>query len=575
MGSVTMVAGAGPVVAARGAGIAVSATVLAAAVVVVCVLPFALDNPNSLLAQRLPAWYVLAVAVAATVSVAGAWAARSHSGHASAALALAGVAAIQPLWASQRWLPDSLGAATLATTPLAVAATAAVALLWSSRRSARADRLVVVIAGIAVVAVGVHVLAYDPFADPGCTQTCADLTPVLGELVGTRVAMAITAAAVVTIALIGGLAVAATFRTRTSRLVSGTAVAALAAFGGLTVVRWLTFASIEPSAVRLPLEPLAVAAVGASVCVLHLRVLRTRAAVDRLVTGLSAEPVLRGAVVDVQFAVPGEDRWLDPAGAAVVDPPEPARSVVLTDGSEPAVRLIVARTVDPAEILAGLSPVTRLALRNAQLSTVARARLTEVRASQRRVVAASDNERRRIERDLHDGAQQRLVGVGLQLRIARAAADQEARIRIDRVENKVGDALRQLRRLAHGIFPGLLADEGLEAALGELMAASDVPAELTMRLTGTLAPEVAMAAYATVAATVGSVVEPSAATRCRIDVRQVAESLIVSVQTESATIRPPDLTAIGDRVGAVGGQLTCSDPEAGPYVVTAVIPCGS
>ena len=123
----------------------------------------------------------------------------------------------------------------------------------------------------------------------------------------------------------------------------------------------------------------------------------------------------------------------------------------------------------------------------------------------------------------------------------------------------------------------MLADEGLEQALDELVAASDVPAELTMRFTGALAPEVAMAAYVTVAAAVGIVVKPSAATRCRIEVRQAAESLIVSVQMESATIRTPDLTAVSDRVGAVGGQLTWSGPETetGNCVVTAVIPCES
>jgi signal transduction histidine kinase len=570
-----MVAGAGPVVGARSAGMAVSATVLAAAVVVVCVLPFALGNPNAPLAQRLPAWYVLVVAVAAAISVAGAWAARSHSGRASAALAVAGVAAIMPLWASQEWLPDSLRAATLAATPLAVAAIVATALLWSGGAEPRANRLVMV---MAVLAGGVHVLAYDPFADPGCTQICSDTTPVLGELLSTRTAATITASAIVTIAVIGGLAVAATLKLRSSWLVSGAALAALAAVGSLAAVRWRAFDSITPSTIRLPLEPLAVAVVGASVCLLHLRVLRTRAAVDRLVTGLSPESVLRGPVVDVQFAVPGEDRWLDATGA-VVDRPEPARAVVLTDGSDPAVRLIIARTVDPAEILAGLSPVTRLALRNAQLSTVGRARLAEVQASQRRVVVASDSERRRIERDLHDGAQQRLVGVGLQLRIARADADQEARIWIERVENKVVNALSQLRRLAHGVFPSMLADEGLQQALGELVAASDTPAELTSHLPDDMAPEVAMAAYATVAAALGSVVRPTVATRCRIDVRQVAESLNVRVQMESATIRTPDLMALGDRVGAVGGQLTWSDPESGrpetSCVVTAVIPCES
>ncbi|WP_327641165.1 histidine kinase [Kribbella sp. NBC_00482] len=570
-----MVAGAGPVVVARGAGLAVSATVLSAAVVVVCVLPFAFANPNAPQVQRLPVWYVLIVAVAATISVAGAWAARPHSGRVSAALALAGVAAILPLWASQEWLPDSLRAATLATTPLAVAGIAATALLWPARAEPPADRFVMVIAGIAVVAAGVHALAYDPFADPGCAQTCANLSPPLGELIGTRATMTITTAVIVGIAVIGGVAVAARLGTRSSRLVSGAALAALTALGGLAVLRWLTFENITPSAVRLPLEPLAVAAVGGAVCLLHLRVLRSRAAVDRVVADLSAESVRRGAIVDVQFAVPGEDRWLDPAGAAVLDPPEPARTVVLTDGSAPTVRLVAARTVDPAEVLAGLSPVTRLALHNAQLSTVARARLAEVRASQRRVVAASDGERRRIERDLHDGAQQRLVGVGLQLRIARADADQDTRLTIERLESKVGAALSQLRRLAHGVFPSVLADEGLEQALIELVAASDVPAELTMHVTDALTAEVAMAAYATVAAAVGGVVRPSATTRCRIEVRHLAESLIVRVETESATLRAPDLSAIGDRVGALGGQLTWSGPEAGRYDVKAVIPCES
>ncbi len=84
---------------------------------------------------------------------------------------------------------------------------------------------------------------------------------------------------------------------------------------------------------------------------------------------------------------------------------------------------MLARPADKGEVLAGLTPATRWALRNAQLAAVARARLAEVQASQRRIVAASDAERRRIERDLHDGAQQRLVSVAFHLRVALAGAD--------------------------------------------------------------------------------------------------------------------------------------------------------
>ena len=325
----------------------------------------------------------------------------------------------------------------------------------------------IVIAGIAVVAVGVHVVAYDPFADPGCTQTCADLTPILGDLIGTRAAMTITTAAIIAIAVIGGLAVAATLRIRSSRLVGGAALGALAAVGSLAVVRRLTFEDITPSTIRLPLEPLAVAAVGAAVCLLHLRVLRTRAAVDKVVTGLSTESVLRGAVVDVQFAVPGENRWLDPAGGAVVEPPEPGRAVVLTDGSEPAVRLIVGRTVDPAADPRGSVPGHPA---GASQRTVVNGRSgaacggTGLPAPGRRHLG------RRASPDRAGPARRRSAAAGRRRSpVAHRPGRRRpgARARIEKAEHKVGDALSQLRRLAHGIFPAMLADEGLEQALTE------------------------------------------------------------------------------------------------------------
>jgi signal transduction histidine kinase len=245
---------------------------------------------------------------------------------------------------------------------------------------------------------------------------------------------------------------------------------------------------------------------------------------------------------------------------------------VLSDGSQPVARLVLGRRADPADVVASLTSATRLALRNAQLSTVALARLAEVRASRRRVVTASDGERRRIERDLHDGAQQRLVGAGLHLRVALSDLSGKNRtvVRIEQAERKVLDALARLRRLAHGIFPRVLSDDGLEAALDELVLESDIPARLEVRIEDDLPANVSMAVYALVAAMLGSVTEPRPSTLCTIDVRLDGAVLmtLVTVEAGGAVVAGFDLTAVEDRIGAAGGELVMVAGGA-----KAVIPC--
>jgi signal transduction histidine kinase len=492
------------------------------------------------------------------------------------ALGLATLAATVQLWSSQEWLPAGLRAATLAAPPLAVATTAGVTLLWPGRR-ARSVSAYSLLVGLAGVACCFLLLGYDPFDQPGCRQVCVQVTPLLDGVLETRTAVAVALLLSAVTGVIGAGLVTTGLRSARSGLLGAVVLAALAAFVALSGLRWTTFDEIAPSVVWLPLEPLVVGTVGVAASLLHLRVVRVRSSVERLVAGLSPDSVLTGAVLDVQFAFPGEDRWLDPTGNDADRVPAPDRCVVLREDTEPVVRLVLGRKVDPAEVLAGLAPSTLLALRNARLSAVALARLAEVQASQRRVVAASDGERRRIERDLHDGAQQRLVGAGLQLRVALSGVGSDGAEGIEQADAKVREALTRLRRLAHGVFPGVLADEGLEAALDELVMASDVPAELDTRIGDIQAAEVEMAAYATVAAVLGSLPQPAAATRCRIEVRQEAATLTVAVEMEpgDAAVRPLDLTAIGDRVGAVGGELRTGTTATGGSLVTAVIPCGS
>ena len=285
---------------------------------------------------------------------------------------------------------------------------------------------------------------------------------------------------------------------------------------------------------------------------------------------------LSGAIRGVQFAVPGDARWVDAAGRDVPDAPAPGRYVILSDESGPMLRLLLAGRADQEEALAGLTPAAWLALRNAQLAAVVKARLADVHASQRRVVAMSDAERRRIERDLHDGAQQRLVSVAFHLRVALRGVDPATAAPLMSTAARVHDALAHLRQLAHGIFPSVLASEGLEAALDELLAASDVPATLDIQI-GNVDADAAMAAYAAVAAALDNVEHPSTATQARISADQDRDTLTVRVEVQAGswTTATAAFSEVADRVGALGGHFTLSSTPEDGTVVTAVIPCAS
>ncbi|WP_165553989.1 sensor histidine kinase [Kribbella capetownensis] len=513
-------------------------------------------------AVRPPDGLMLALALAVLISAAGALAIGWHAAGSAAALAIATFLAVLPWISLAPGLPDRLRLALIATAPLVVAATAEVALLWRATRR-RLSPMVIGLAGTATV---VHFLGYDPFEHPACGQVCARVPAVLAPVLDTRSAVGL--ASVLTVAA-AAASVVAVVRGPRVRLLTGATVLAAAALSGLVFLRWLGFDAERPQVWVWPLEPFAVAIVGAAAVGLHLRIVRIRGGVERLADTLSPGSVLSGPVVGVHFAA--DHSWLDIRGVEVrIDPPT-ARTLLLYDGQTPIVRLVLADRVEPGNVMAGLAPAALLALRNAHLNAVLQARLAEVRASQRRVVAASDAERHRIERDLHDGAQQRLVGAGFQLQVARSVPDHEAAERIESAARKVREALAQLRGLAHGIFPGVLIDEGLGPALRDLVASSDVPARLELRMTDEPAPDVAMAAYAMVVGVLGGVVEPTARTTAEIVVRQEAGVLTAQVRLDpgGAVVRRPDLIPVADRIGAVGGDLVVDGDE-----FQAVIPCG-
>lgn len=160
-----------------------------------------------------------------------------------------------------------------------------------------------------------------------------------------------------------------------------------------------------------------------------------------------------------------EGRWVDLAGEYVLGPPPALTTVPL--GAD--VRLLVRPSAaGAAEVVGRLGAADLVAVSNARLAALTRAHRREVRESQRRIDALSDHERLRIERDLHDGAQQRLVGVKIHLRLAESSLPAWRAGDLAAAEQQVQTAIERLRSLAHGVFPRLLAAEGLVAALEDL-----------------------------------------------------------------------------------------------------------
>jgi signal transduction histidine kinase len=582
MANVVTLGGTDATPTARARRAATVTTSLATGVAVLTALMSALadrvgDDPLAFAERRMPAWLSVVCLVAVGLVVTGLWATRNHHPRASIWLAVATVGSLLPLWAAWSWLPDGVRAGVLAAMPFVVVGTAQVALGWSAPSSRNASRAVRVVLALVVAGAVVHILGYDPFADPGCARTCADVTPLFADLFSTTSAVVIAGSLTLVAALLAAVIVLRYGDPRTPRLIVGAVLMTLSAEMAFVAVRLVAWGDAAVTGLLLVLQPVAVAVSATAVCVVAARTLRTRSAVDRLAARLSGPLAALDGVEGIHFAVPGETRWIDAAGRDATEPSVQDRYVVLSDESGPVLRLLVAGGTDDGDVLAAITPPTRLTLQNAQLSAVAKARLAEVQASQRRVVATSDAERRRIERDLHDGAQQRLVSVAFHLKVALAGADPSTAAQISTAENRVRGALAYLRRLAHGIFPSVLIDEGLAAALDELVAASDIPTTLDLRSGTGVGAEPAMAAYATVAAALGSVEHPAPNTRAVVSVDQDGDTLTVQVKVDigGGTARAAEFTDVADRVGALGGRFTTAETDTGMTAVTAVIPCGS
>ncbi|HEX9343289.1 MAG TPA: sensor domain-containing protein [Actinomycetota bacterium] len=210
-------------------------------------------------------------------------------------------------------------------------------------------------------------------------------------------------------------------------------------------------------------------------------------------------------------------------------------------------------------------------------------RVEALQASRARTVDAAEAERRRIERDLHDGAQQRLVALAMDLGMAKERlagdADPEAvRALVAEAHDEAKRALVELRDLARGIHPAVLADRGLDAAISALAARSPVPVEVEVD-TERLASPVESIAYFVVAEALTNVAKHARATEVTVRISRERERLLVEIRDNGAggatVAHGGGLGGLADRVAGIDGRLVVDSPPGGPTVVRAELPCGS
>jgi signal transduction histidine kinase len=225
-----------------------------------------------------------------------------------------------------------------------------------------------------------------------------------------------------------------------------------------------------------------------------------------------------------------------------------------------------------------LSEADLVAEENVRLDAELQARLDDLRESRARIVQAGDAARRKLERDLHDGAQQRLVGLALDLRLAREKLEDDpeaAAAMLDDASVELARATDELRELARGIHPAVLSDRGLEAAVASLAKRSPLPVEIDSSLNGRLPEPVEAAAYFVVAEALTNVVRHSGADRAEIGIRRDNGRLMVEVSDDGAGGADPSgsgLRGLADRVAALDGRLEIEDPPRGGTIVRADIP---
>jgi signal transduction histidine kinase len=288
--------------------------------------------------------------------------------------------------------------------------------------------------------------------------------------------------------------------------------------------------------------------------------------------------------LELAYWVPASAGYVDSGGSPVKLPQpgaERSATVVEREGQP-----IAALVHDPAlaendELVQSVCAAAGLTLENARLQAELRAGLAELQASRARLVTATEGERRRIERDLHDGTQQRLVSIAMTLGLAESklAADRPAVEPVLReAREALTVALAELRKLTQGIRPAILIERGLAAALDDLSRRAALPVRLAISVSGRLPEQVEGAAYFVASEALANAAKHSHASEVRLAASREDDVLVLEVADDgiggAAAGGGSGLRGLADRVEALGGRLTVSSPPGRGTTLRAEIPCG-
>jgi signal transduction histidine kinase len=287
--------------------------------------------------------------------------------------------------------------------------------------------------------------------------------------------------------------------------------------------------------------------------------------------------------LEIAYWIPESGRYVDAAGRELPGEPVEGRTTTPVELEGRRVGAIVhdPQLLDEPQLVRTVADAAALALERERLEAELRAKVEELRASRARIVEAGYAAARRLERDLHDGAQQRLVSLALGLRMVeqRVATDPEGAQRLaGSAREELDAAISELRDFARGLHPGILADRGLDAALSALASRAPLPVEIEGSAGGRLSPGVESAAYFVVAEALTNVAKYAEAESATVSVARDNGALTVEVRDDGIGGADPangsGLRGLADRVAALNGRLDVeSEPDAGT-VLRARIPSG-
>ena len=475
----------------------------------------------------------------------------------------------------------------------------------SGRLQTPGDRRLVWLAYlIAVVLIVPLLLVADPRDDFGCTECPENLLLVTNnDTALTVIGLVINASAVV---LVVGVLVSLVRRWRRAaaperRLWAGVYAAGVVLMGALVIGFALTSAvGVDKDSTALDvvwgLAMLPLAAVPYLFLFSFVRArMIQRGAMGELIARIRDAPrpgELRDAIaealgdptVELAYWLPEDRRWVDGKGRMVRLPAEGSgRAATRVERDGQCVAAIVydsARGAQAREHVDAVGAAAALGIQNERLDAELRAKVQELRDSRRRMLSVGLEERRRLERDLHDGAQQRLVSMALNLRLARA------RLRTDPdgadgllvgAGEELDAALEELRELARGIHPALLTDRGLDTALETLVHRAPLPVELRGAPGERLPEAVELAAYFVVSEALTNVVKYAAASHAVVDVMRENGRLVVEVTDDGVGGADPErgtgLRGLADRLAVLEGRLEVHSERDHGTTVRARIPC--